>query len=253
MYEAIAAAGIRDTTAELAVAEPVLQTWRRRCDAQLELVGVCRSNSVFEMIPPVDPTSGISCPFRIVDAYSTKAYYVTPGCAVYIASASSSQEGLSGAFFDPCRLSPTQCDSTKDVTIQALLDATLQTRLPFDPRAVGARDAVADWPATFRGLSEEGNARQASARDALLASRAERTEADEIPWRLEPEFVAKVVSDGGAGAPGSVGNTRGAWGTSEGMGADAGEYCDGIADWWPEVTRPVLFFASSGEFPDNSP
>ena len=164
MFEAISAAGIRDTTDELAKIEPTLQSWRRRCEAQLEMIGVCRSNSVFEMIPPEKP-KGISCPFTISENYDTSAYYVTPGCAVYLSAGTSTQPGLRGAFYDPCRLPSAPCQTAgSTISIYSLLVDPQPARLPFDPRAVGARDAIGTWPATFHGLDEDGNKRQILAR-----------------------------------------------------------------------------------------
>lgn len=56
-------------------------------------------------------------------------------------------------------------------------------------------------------------------------------------------FVQDIFMDAGLSsrAKGSVGNTKAdgeqGWGTSEGLVTDgkAAEFCDGIADWWPEV------------------
>lgn len=71
-------------------------------------------------------------------------------------------------------------------------------------------------------------------RDQLIGILKGRTSSDEIPWRLQPEFVSKVVDEGGKSAQGSVGNTQGAWGSAEGLNEKSGEYCDGIMDWWPD-------------------
>jgi hypothetical protein len=53
-------------------------------------------------------------------------------------------------------------------------------------------------------------------------------------------------------AKGSVGNTRPTskgWGAAEGLATDGktAEFCDGIADWWPDVSfflHTLLFFYS---------
>lgn len=65
-----------------------------------------------------------------------------------------------------------------------------------------------------------------------------------IPWRLSKEFIEDVFMEGGAKvrAKGSVGNTKvngkKGWGASEGLATDgeAAEFCDSIADWWPDVS-----------------
>ena len=69
-----------------------------------------------------------------------------------------------------------------------------------------------------------------------------------IPWRLSKEFIRDMLMDGANGqrAKGSVGNTRvgpqsKGWGASEGLATDGNvaEFCDGIADWWPDVSAFV--------------
>lgn len=65
--------------------------------------------------------------------------------------------------------------------------------------------------------------------------RTTRTEG--VPWRLSADFATKIL---GMGDTGSVGNTRQKWAEAEGFAAESTEFCDGIADWWPEDwTKPV--------------
>lgn len=117
------------------------------------------------------------------------------------------------------------------VTISELV---ARGKLPFDPRSTGSTDAVGRWPDSFRHSDPEANERQNAAARALEGS-VGRSEA---PPRLTSEFVSKVVEEGGARAPGALGNTRAAWSSAEGF--DSTEYCDGISDWWPEDwTMPV--------------
>lgn len=186
------------------------------------------------------------CPFTISDNYALNSYYVTPGCAVYITSGTSTQPGLKGAFYDPCRLESSPCTqpaSTRQPITLAHLLGSATSKLPFDPRAVGVRDALGTWPSSFPGNSDLGQASmdaQLKAAATLGDWRASDTEGNEIPWRLTPAFVEKIVVGGGSNAPGAAGNTRGAWSTAEGMGQNAGEFCDAISDWWPEDwTMPV--------------
>ena len=70
-----------------------------------------------------------------------------------------------------------------------------------------------------------------------------------IPWRLAQDFIQNVFMDGGANAKGAIGNTKSrGWGTSEGLVTDntgnVAEFCDGIADWWPDVS--VFWHTISG-------
>lgn len=223
----------------------MVRTWKRRCEAQLELVGVCRSNSVFDIIPLVK--SEVECPFVISDDYYASKppndYYVTTGCMVFIASATSSPVNsmIRGAFFNPCRLPSDPCSRKASVSLAELLLVTniAFTRLPFDPRLTGSREAIWTWPddvdgKIFRGLDPFANERQSDVLRRFRENRNSINEKDEIPWRLSTEFVSRVVESGGSRSPGATGNTRLAWSKAEGMDSNAGEFCDGIADWWPE-------------------
>lgn len=94
MYQTIASSfPERDLSHQIRSIQPVVQKWKGRCSAQLDLVGICSSNSIFQMVPPVEQE--MACPFSISDAYDGKTYYVTPGCVVYVAK--------EDAFYDPCR------------------------------------------------------------------------------------------------------------------------------------------------------
>lgn len=231
MYESIHYS-VRDVSLEMQRQEPVVQRWKRRCESQLDLIGVCSSNGVFEMIPPSEQK--VDCPFRISDAYDSASYYITPGCVVYIAAGISTQEGLRGAFYNPCRLSSDPCSSAGGAPLVSLSNLLLEsssTRVPFDPRSTGKRDALGTWPLNFRGLDEEGQSRQNDVARAAEEWSAGGSD-DEVPFRLTREFVEKVVRTGGEDSQGSLGNTRQAWSKAEGFNQT--EFCDGIADWWPE-------------------
>ena len=60
-------------------------------------------------------------------------------------------------------------------------------------------------------------------------------------WRLSKQFITDLFMNPGS-ARGSVGNTgpqtAGGWGTAEGLATDGktAEFCDAIADWWPDVS-----------------
>jgi hypothetical protein len=62
--------------------QQVYQWWRRRCEAQLQMLGVCKTHGVLQIIPEV--RHEVDCPFEIEDAYEQQTFYVTAGCLVYI-------------------------------------------------------------------------------------------------------------------------------------------------------------------------
>ena len=240
---------IRTVTEEIGTQEGVMLVWKKKCESQLSMLGMCRGLSVFELIP-YQENIDIVCPFTISDPYFQLdgdgeflgTYYIAPGCVVYIKDAVNAQSGLKGAFFDPCRhpIANGCTSGTKPAfTLQQLKDSASNTQLPFDPRATGARDVLGTWPIEFTASNATDNVQSNIIARTLEAWHVDGRE--EVPWRLQNEFITKVVRDGGQSAQGSVGNTRNKWGTSEGF-ANTGsvEYCDGIADWWPEDwTRPV--------------
>ena len=242
--------------------EAVTLLWKRRCEAQLQFLGVCKGNAVFEMVPPIQHTD-IECPFTILDDYDNLNYYITPGCAVFIAEGQSAQkqelgsrEG--GAFYNPCSMvGSNPCFGGIQVTLGMIIAQAQHTRLPFDPRAVGEADVLGTWPVEFTALDAAGNARLAGVARQLEAWRTESLQKEGvgqvgIPWRLRRAFVEQVVERGGAAAPGAAGNTRKPWGTAEGWAgsvpdnsdpsgsSDSAEFCDSIVDWWPEDwSKPV--------------
>lgn len=62
--------------------QQVYQRWRRRCEVQLQTLGVCKTHGVLQIIPKVQHE--VDCPFKITDSYEQQTFYVTPGCLVYI-------------------------------------------------------------------------------------------------------------------------------------------------------------------------
>lgn len=127
----------RPVVEEIRSQDAVVLKWKRRCETQLQLLGMCRANRVFEMIPSEDAVQAgkIKCPFIITTSYSLMQYYITPGCLVYIKDVESPQ-GLQGAFFNPCRHPTKPCDGTSQYTLQEILSEASSTQLSFDARYI---------------------------------------------------------------------------------------------------------------------
>lgn len=112
---------------ELEGQEATASSWRARCEGQLDLLGVCSSNGVFEMFPDPEPDWGEACPFVLSEPYTVRKterrHYVTPGCLVFI-----QDPGSPGAFYDPCRMPRQPCGGTsasgekQSVTLQEILE-----------------------------------------------------------------------------------------------------------------------------------
>lgn len=201
--------------------ESLYTLWRGRCEAQLQMVGMCRSNSVFNMIPAEEKV--FDCPFVISDDYHNGAqrYYVTPGCLVYV----------DDKFYDPCRMTSAPCSSKATVSIASII-AQAQNELPFDPRTVASKEVLGTWPLQFSSHSGvDGNARMANIVQTIKEWEQQQ---GWLPWRLSQEFVDTQVMQGGALGNSAVGNVPSgkAWGTAEGF-ADQGsaQYCDSVVDW----------------------
>jgi hypothetical protein len=220
------------------------------------MLAVCKSNGLFEIIP--DKEFAYECPFVISTPYSLKKYYVTPsGCLLY----------YQGAFYNPCRHPTKACSSSGakgSFTVEEVAAQSDKTLIRFDARSAGSDEILGSWPIKFYDLDETKNDVAAQVVERILRWRATSSSStgDEaasfeaanlpenaqsrganIPWRLSKEFITDIFQGGGAAserAKGSIGNTLGNWATSEGLvtteGSTAAEFCDAIADWWPEVS-----------------
>jgi hypothetical protein len=199
-------------------------TWKKRCHMQLQMVGMCRSNGVYAMIP--DEQKVYRCPFHVSDPYNgthSSGYYVTPGCLVYHRD----------SVYDPCKMQSDPCSSSKTISIADLVADAAHAKLPFDPRMVGSDEALGVWPVEFSSnKGPDANAKMALAVDKIEEWRASSSW---LPWRLSEGFVAANVMGGGSATPGGMGNTpkTKTWGTAEGF-EDNIEFCDAMADWWPD-------------------
>ncbi len=220
------------------------------------MLAVCKSNRLFDIIP--DKEFAYECPFVITTPYSQKRYYVTPsGCLLY----------YTGSFYNPCR-HPTKACSNATAKVSFTLEeivtgaAAAKTLIRFDVRSTGSDEILGSWPIKFYDLDESKNAvavqvverilrwqatsssatsvEDSSFESANLAESAQNRGAN-IPWRLSKEFITDIFQGGATNArsKGTIGNTpvESYWATAEGLVTDgkAAEFCDAIADWWPEV------------------
>lgn len=205
---------IRDTGREVGAQQAVSKRWARRCQAQLDMMGMCRAHGVFQMRPEVE--RAYECPFSVSEPYAERLHYVTPGCLVYKFS--------DDRLYDPC-LQPELCQGGgAPVPL-----ASITRAVPFDPRDASRGEPMGYWPLTFQGATEGGNDRMAALRNALQGFDA----ASQVPRGLSSGFVERLVHGGGTLSPGHA-NTPGAWGSAEGMASESTGFCDGISDWWPE-------------------
>jgi hypothetical protein len=164
----------------LDVQEPVVLLWKTKCEVQLEMLGVCNSNALFEYVPEVERE--YSCPFTITSpAYSTRQYYVTPGCLVWVKS---EVTGEGGSFYDPSTLHG-------DISIHDIVNHG-DSRVPFDIRQTGSLEALGTWPITFLAEDDDANTRNTALATLLTQYYVDRRNGS-IPWRLGSQFVDKVV------------------------------------------------------------
>jgi hypothetical protein len=210
----------------------VVESWKQKCESQLGMAAVCQSNGVFDMIP--SPSYEYTCPFKI-SAQKNDQYYVGPSsCLVY----------RGGHFYDPCILPSDPC-KTKGVEI-SLADATQPSaRLKFDVRSLGNGEVLGTWPVKFTGADSSKNEVASAAAAMLEEWKTLKTLG--VPWRMSKTFAREIVQGGGshANSRGSVGNTRHKWSTVEGFANVTTDFCDAIADWWPDDwTEPVGYHAT---------
>lgn len=247
---------------EIALQKSAADSWRGKCESQLNMLAVCKGSGLFDVVP--EKEFAYDCPFVISDSYSaSREYYVTPGggCLLY----------YRGEFFDPCRHPTKICSSASSkvsFTLQeAAVDQRAYTLVKFDVRsASGSDEILGTWPVKFYDQDEGKNQVAAQVVERLMRWRATSSSStgDEdalfeasnaaagtaasrpanIPWRLGKAFIQELFMDGGeTRGKGSVGNTKSnggkGWAAAEGLVTGEGnpvEFCDGIADWWPDVS-----------------
>jgi hypothetical protein len=204
-----------DKGGELPIQRGVLVKWKNLCASQLNMMGMCKSHGVFKMVPAVE--KNFSCPFTISDAYSTQAYYVTPGCLVYNVNLD--------RFYDPCLVSG--CNSNGvGVTLSTVSQPAYA--VPFDARGTSLQEAIGTWPSEFFSTSDANNVDM----EDRVADLYEHDGENPLPFKLLASFPEYLVKDGGKHAPGyaNVPETH-SWARSEGPPSTASTYCDAMADW----------------------
>lgn len=220
----------RSSEAQRQQQEAVVAAWKHKCESQLGMLAVCKGNGIMEMIPPTMKEH--NCSFQIMDDYASKTYYVGPAsCLVYVAS--------TNAFYDPCMHPARPCNQRgMQYTIAEILARTDATRIRFDVRSLLSSDGqvLGTWPIQFFGTDDEKNEMAAAYADMLEEFRTSGTSG--VPWRLSQEFADRILS--AQDEDPTVGNTRKPWHSAEGFASASTDFCDGIADWWPEDwTKPV--------------
>lgn len=118
---------------------------------------------------------------------------------------------------------------------------SLVTRIPFDPRRASDGKPIGHWPLQ----SDTGRPGAEDDELTLLADSVRRFEAStHIPRGLSENFIQEAVRGGGVASPGMCNSPTGqSWGEAEGLDADGMLFCDGVADWWPEVSRTMFLHA----------
>lgn len=212
--------------------QAVVQSWKHKCESQLGMVAVCQSNSLFELVP--EKPYAYACPFTISDAYTGGNYYVGPSsCLVYVAREKS--------FFDPCLVSSNPCTTKATVSLASILSQSSKTRLAFDVRSLGNGEVLGRWPAKF--TSPDAVKNEVASAAATLLEDWRTTKTMGVPWRLSQAFAQQVLES--SSSAGAVGNTKLEWKVAEGFANVTTDFCDGIADWWPEDwTQPVGYHAT---------
>lgn len=257
----------------------IVDTWKGRCETQLDMLAVCKGNALFETVPAVE--FPYDCPFMVADSYAQGNYYVTPNtgaCLVY--------HKPTDAFYNPCRMSTRPCEQTGSskpaLTLAQITGAAeaANTLVRFDVRSTSeTNEILGSWPIRFYDGDDQKNKVAAQIVERILqweassSSSSASTEAGaefeaanadtgtdgtntlsplrrgaNIPWRLSERFVREILERGGTGdaSRGSVGNVhpswKQGWAQAEGLvndasseGASVAEFCDTVADWWPDV------------------
>lgn len=83
------------------------RTWRQRCFAQVQQIGICELRGVYDIRPPDEEYDRIyapkasECAFQMPldNSHGCEFHYVTTNCLVYCRATSESR----GLFYDPCR------------------------------------------------------------------------------------------------------------------------------------------------------
>lgn len=122
---------------EAARQDQTVSRWRRRCGAQLQLLGLCVNLGAFR---PPDKHFVRGCAHFAPVALDW--FYTTPGCLAWI----------NGSFYDPCRCMACAGDAGA-LLDPAFLQATPGCRLRFDPRSALRASPIGWWAADAPGAA----------------------------------------------------------------------------------------------------
>jgi len=197
----------------------VVGTWMRRCGSQVQLVAMCQALDIFHNYALARQCK---LPFTVrTFAADLREVYITPECLVFI----------DGIFYDPCRCHPEWCTGPM-TTVLFPQNLTASCAMRFDPRGVVRAAELAWWPGD---LADPALASMAANANAWLAE----------PWNLLDfeAFVAQALA-----TPQGIGNVPlgQSWQSAEGFMNETGQFCDMIADYWPdEALFPVGYHATT--------
>lgn len=209
-----------------------VETWRKRCRAQLNTVAMCNVRGVYDVVPQEKSSHG--CPFWVKNMQRKNYVYITESCLVY----------LRGKFYDPCL-----CEDCSGPA-KRLTDSTVaKCPLPIDVRRLATHPTFGGgfhWPQEFPAGADQTALRQAISDLVAFNENSAR------PMSLEPGYLFESVFD--SPAPGAF-NTLEAWPTAEGPSAQTGSalHCDSVLDWWPEAwDEPVGYHVTTPPFADEA-
>lgn len=190
--------------AELTLQKELVVSWRRRCGAQVQLVGMCNALDLYHYQYSQSPICAMSW-YLVLDP--AVEMYLTPECLVKIGD----------VFYDPCQCRPDWCEpreTTQVIRRQDLENTTCAMR--FDPRKVVQATELGWW-------GEDELDAPAAAWNAWLE--------DPVNMLDLAGFRSDLWADGQ-----SVGNvpSGGHWSSVEGFMNHSAAYCDMVADYWPE-------------------
>lgn len=213
LYAMEMAPGVDDS--DIILQKELVVSWRRRCGTQVQLVGMCNALDIYHYKPLQE-----SCMFSwFLRLDPSVEMYMTPECLVKIGD----------SFYDPCQCKPEWCEERETTQVIRREDIENdQCRLGFDPRKVVQTAELGWW-----GLDETDTV--ASNWNTWL----------EEPVNLLDLSELHNVMMGNGHASGNVPLGQ-HWSTAEGFMNVTGEFCDMIADYWPDdASFPVGFHVST--------
>lgn len=188
-------------SSEVATQEERVAIWNRRCGTQLHLLHLCVNLGAFRARTMV-PTSTVCPHFKVTPSnadVTRRRAYATKECLV----------NADGNFFDPCRCMECKGERNTELDLERIV-STDACRIRFDPRRMlEEANRPIGW---FDGAHPLPDPRESL---------------------LRKEFKGEILDD-----PDAVGNTASdstaPWWRTEGLMSEAGGFCDGVLDWWPE-------------------